>query len=174
MNHKFKRATALLCAALCVTLSACASSAQQETVNAAQAVVIPLVDAPDPAMALSKIYENIGVPEVHYAADSDLKERFMIDTALLEDYEVNYTTGRYGLANVFILKPVSDNMVKVRDALENVKLSCIKDYSHYDIYNASQIAQDATIFEQNGYIIMLMVENQEEARMIIDQYIPKT
>lgn len=155
-------------------LTGCASGQAQETVNVAQAVVLPLVDEPDPAMALSKIYEDITIPEVQYAADSDLLDRFLLDPALLDDYEVNFTNGRYGIANVFILKPAQGENTKVRDALERIKLNIIKECERYDIYNASEIAQSAPIFEQNGYLIMLMVEDLNTARTIIDQYIPKT
>lgn len=79
------------------------------------------------------------------------------------------------MADVFILKPSSpDDAPKVREMLESVKLSRIKEFENYDVYDSYQIAQDAQIFEQGGYIIMLTLADTEGARSIIDQYIPRT
>lgn len=62
---------------------------------------------------------------------------------------------------------------KVRDALEQVKLNRAKEFENYDVYDAHQIAQDAVIYEQGGYLIMLMLADTDAARDVIDQYIPK-
>ena len=88
-----------------------------------------------------------------------------------------YTSGLYGIADVFILQPPSDSdaqdLAILREQLEQVRLNISREVENYDIYNAYQIVQEAPVFEQGGYLIMLMVEDTDAARQIIDQYIPK-
>ena len=92
-------------------------------------------------------------------------------------YTVWYTSGLYGIADVFILKPLpgagEQELAILREQLEQVKLNLSREVENYDIYNAYQIVQEAPIFEQGGYLIMLMVEDTDAARRAIDQYIPK-
>ena len=54
-----------------------------------------------------------------------------------------------------------------------MKLNRAKEFENYDVYDAHQIAQDAVIYEQGGYLIMLMLADTDAARDVIDQYIPK-
>lgn len=172
-----KKLCALLLAAA-LSLSACGKAPEQEevtTITHAGAVAMePVVTEADPKTALEKIYELVEVEDIQEADARDLAKQFSIDTTLIDDYAVRYASGKFGIANIFILKPKSEeDAAKLRDQLEQIKLSIVRECEHYDIYNAYQIAQDAPIFEQGGYLILMMLENSEAARNIIDQYIPK-
>lgn len=171
-----KKLCALL-AALAI-LSGCGKQpgpAEVTTVtNAGAAAMNPMVTQADPQAALEKIYEKVTVEDVQDADARDLGRLFSIDTKLVDDYAVRYASGKYGIANVFILKPkTEEDAAKLRDQLEQVKLSVTRECEHYDIYNSYQIAQDAQVFEQGGYLIMLMLSDAEAARNVIDLYIPK-
>ena len=48
---------------------------------------------------------------------------------------------------------------------------CIRD--RYDVYNSASIAENALIFERGGYVVMLMLEDNDSARSIIEKYIPE-
>ena len=50
----------------------------------------------------------------------------------------------------------------------------IREFENYDVYNSSAIAQGALIFERGGYVVMLMLEDNNSARAIIEKYIPET
>ena len=50
----------------------------------------------------------------------------------------------------------------------------IREFTDYDIYNSTEISENALIFNQGGYIIMLMLEDNQAARTIIEEYIPNT
>lgn len=142
--------------------------------NAGAAAMSPLVTQADPQTALEKIYENVDIEDVAEADARDLGRVFSIDTQLVDDFAVRYASGKFGIANVFILKPKSEeDAAKLRDQLEQVKLTITRECEHYDIYNSYQIAQDAQIYEQGGYLIMLMLADTEAARNVIDLYIPK-
>lgn len=171
-----KKFCALLLAAM--LLSACGNPPEQvevTTITTASAVALdPLVTEADPKTAVKKIYESVKVEDISEADARDLSRRFSIDTTLVDDFAARYASGKYGIANVFILKPKTDeDASKLRDQLEQIKLSLVRECEHYDIYNSHQIAQDAQIFEQGGYLILLMLADNDAARNVIDLYIPK-
>lgn len=174
-----KRLIALFLA--CILFAGCSKQnrpAGPETVttvtNAAQIAITPRITEADPETALDKIYESVTISDVKEADARDLSKVFSMDTTLLETSYVRYTSGKFGLANVFILKPkTEDDIMKVSNQLAQVKLAISRETEHFDVYSAYQIAQDAQIYEQGGYLIMLMVADTEAARKIIDTYIPK-
>ena len=45
-------------------------------------------------------------------------------------------------------------------------------FQNYDIYNAYSIAENGTIYQRGDYTILLMIDNEEQVREIIDSYIP--
>ncbi|RLL10155.1 DUF4358 domain-containing protein [Anaerotruncus massiliensis (ex Liu et al. 2021)] len=165
-----KRTIALLCALL-LCLTGCRSEGPGQ--NAAVESAGPLVETAEPETAIEKIYENVTVRGLTDASDDDLTDKFFLDVSMLDSYWVRFSSGDFGLADVFILKPSEGMEPKVRDALEQVKLNRAKEFENYDVYDAHQIAQDAVIYEQGGYLIMLMLADTDAARDVIDQYIPK-
>ncbi|MEM1485245.1 DUF4358 domain-containing protein [Oscillospiraceae bacterium PP1C4] len=158
--------------ALSLTLFGCGEPTAATTQQPDEAVV-SASEVAEPQKALEKIYENIDIIGILPAIDSVMEDQFNISPDLLDEYYVNYSSGRYGVADVFILKPAKDQLLNVRELLEQVKLNRIKEFENYDIHNSYQIAQDAEIFEQDDYVIMLMLDDSEAARKIIDQYLPK-
>ncbi|GKH48749.1 MULTISPECIES: DUF4358 domain-containing protein [Anaerotruncus] len=165
-----KRTIALLCALL-LCLTGCRSEGPGQ--DAAVESAGPLVETAEPETAIEKIYENVTVRGLADASDDDLTDKFFLDVSMLDSYWVRFSSGDFGLADVFILKPSEGMEPKVRDALEQVKLNRAKEFENYDVYDAHQIAQDAVIYEQGGYLIMLMLADTDAARDVIDQYIPK-
>ncbi len=133
---------------------------------------LPPVDVPDPKTALEEIYRESDVRGVGQASKSAMENKFFFNLEDLDVYYVRYASGRFGVADVFILKPAADKTPKVREALEQVKINRIKEFENYDIYDSLRIASDAEIFEQGDYLVMLMVDDMEAARKIIDHYIP--
>ena len=174
-----KKLLALVCAAaVALGLPGCGQKAESTpTSSLHQDAVLPLVDQADPEQAMEAIYAEVEIRDVQQADDQILLEKFFIDPSQLESYTVWYTSGLYGIADVFILKPLpgagEQELAILREQLEQVKLNLSREVENYDIYNASQIVQEAPIFEQGGYLIMLMVEDTDAARRVIDQYIPK-
>lgn len=167
----------LYCCASLLLLSGC-GEAKPETPEVPQDVFRPVItdieqiDIPE---TIEEIYKTVEVKELTNADDQTLEEKFLIKTELLNDYYVRYSSGRYGLADVFFLKPASNDEIQdVREMLQLVKLNRAKEFEDYDIYNARQIALDGQIFEQGGYVILLMLEDMDAARDIIDRYIPQT
>lgn len=157
---------------LLFSLTACAGAAPEKD-NTPDQSAVSVTKTADPQKAITEIYKDNKTLGLQQANDDDLRDKFFIDTDLLEDFYCTFSDGRFGVADVFILKPDADKEPQVRESLEKVKLSRAREFENYDIRNAYSIAQEATIFEQNGYVIMLMLDDVEAARKIIDEYIPK-
>ncbi|MCI8649511.1 MAG: DUF4358 domain-containing protein [Anaerotruncus sp.] len=169
-----KRRWIYLVLACCILFVGCGNAAHMvvEVEGDVQDSAVELMLA-QPQEALDEIYHSVTVKDVKDADDDVLENKFRMHLERLDDYYVRYASGRYGVANVFILEPTEGMIDLVREKLFEIKTNLINEFQSYDIYNSYQIAQDAQIFEQGDYVIMLMLDDNDAAREIIDQYIPK-
>ena len=93
---------------------------------------------------------------------------------------VRYVEGDFGADDVYIILPkegTDENGSSHRDnvitALKKRKEDRIKEFSNFDVYDSFRIAQDAVIFERGSYVVMLMLEDNDTARQIVEKYIPE-
>lgn len=126
----------------------------------------------DPKTAIDIISDHINVKGVEFADDTVMEEKFFFDLDDIDEYYVLYSSGRYGVADIYIIKPKTDKMPSVRETLEQVKINRVNEFEEYNVYDSLRIANDAEIFEQQNYLIMLMVPDEEFARKTINQFIP--
>ena len=85
-----------------------------------------------------------------------MTDKFFIDTSLLDEFYVRYSSGRFGVADVFILKPSSpDDAPRCARCWKASSFQGLRSLKTTMSTIPHQIAQDAQIFEQGGYIIML-------------------
>lgn len=180
-----KRKAAACILSLSILLSGCGKEPAEAAPQAMKAAPAPPTfssselsfeeapaDEADPEAALEKIYKHIDIKGVEPADDSVMEDKFFFSLQDLDEYYVRYSSGRYGVADVYILKPEEDEMPTVRETLEQVKINRINEFKDYDVYDSLRIASDAEIFEQNDYLIMLMVDDMDYARKVINHYIP--
>lgn len=173
-----KRNLAALLFALCLLLlPACQAAQPQEQENpeeeAAPVAAEMHAAVADPEGALEEIYADIDIKEIN-PVDDDLMESLGFDLWDIEDYYARYSSGRYGLADVFIIKPYPSEYESVRESLETIKLDRIRKTEDYDILGSYRIAQDAQIYQYGSYLIMLMLEDNDAAADILQRYIPST
>ena len=84
-----------------------------------------------------------------------------------------YSDPKFTLADVIIIRPSSTERDEVRRKLLLYRESRVREFENYDILNSHRIARDALIYDQGDYVILLMLEDTETARAIIDGYIPQ-
>ena len=101
-----------------------------------------------------------------------LQERFGIDAELYTEYYGKYADGRFGVSDIFILKPAPGKEDALKDALENVRNMRISEFTNYNIYHSLENAEDALIFRHGEYIIMVMTDEPEAVRDLIHKYLP--
>ncbi|MEG0541162.1 MAG: DUF4358 domain-containing protein [Angelakisella sp.] len=126
-----------------------------------------------PEQAITDIYFNVSVMGVEEATPERLQADFGINPDLYTGLWGKYSDGRFGAADVIIMKPRLGQEQEAREALQSIKLSRMSLFKNYDIYNAYSLAENGTIIERGDYMMLLMIENTEDVLAIIENYIPR-
>lgn len=126
-----------------------------------------------PQKAIEDIYFNVPVMGVEDATPERLKSEFGVDPELYTGLWGRYSDGRFGAADVIILEPRAGREEEVREALQSIKLARMSLFKNYDIYNAYSLAENGTILERGGYMMLLMIDNLEEVQGTIEEHIPR-
>ncbi len=129
-------------------------------------------DPQGPEQAITDIYFNVSIMGVQDATPQRLEDDFGIDPSIYTSLYGKYTDGRFGIADVIIMRPKAGKEDEVREALQTIKLSRMSLFQNYDIYNSYSIAENGIIYQRGDYTILLMIDNDEAVQEIIDSYIP--
>lgn len=132
------------------------------------------VTVADPQTAVSKIYESFEEYDAENLTSWRLDEFLGIKEADLKEYYGKISEPEEGLADVIIIRPKEAKREDVQLALSKYKERRMAEFENYDILDAYSIAQNAVIYDQGDYIILLMLADTDidSARAIIDEYIP--
>lgn len=103
-----------------------------------------------------------------------IEEQFYLDLSNVVSYDIRCAEGKYGVADVAIIRVKEGKAEEVINSLENRKDDRINEFRNYDIYDSYNIAMEAEIYNQGELVIMLMLSEDEKAKAkeIIDYYIP--
>ena len=173
-----------------VVMMCCAACSQEESEPAVTAVVKAAMERSvtdsaetaaasagpseaDPAAALEEIYENVDTLGLTDAEDDELAEEFYLSDDMYEECYIRYVEGIYGVADTFIVKPAEGQRDAVLEALNQCRLDLISENETMDVHNSAEIAKNALIYEQGGYVIMIAHEDDDAVKAIISQYIPQ-
>ena len=123
-----------------------------------------------PETALALMYEDNDTRGVSALNNVVLEEKFGVT---IDDYLRAwgcYSSGTYGIADVFIFLPNADEEEtgQLREQLELVKTNRIVEARDYDIYNALEHAEEGQIFEVGDYLCLIMIENPDQVREILE------
>ncbi|MDL2232987.1 DUF4358 domain-containing protein [Ruminococcaceae bacterium OttesenSCG-928-L11] len=127
----------------------------------------------DPEAAIERIYSTLEEYST-VPLDKTAAEKIVgIEADNVVESHVYYSDPKSGLADIVIVKPVEAERISIREGLYIYKERKVQEFENYDILNAHAIAQNAIVYDQGDYVIMLMVEDTEAAKLIIDEYIPQ-
>ncbi len=167
----------LLSILMLIALCSCNSSEQKaelpqdNTENQAEA---PVITKAEPKTALKEIYAQLDRSTGLVDANDDIVSDVMgFDLETIEEYHIRYMETDFGASDVYIIKPIDGELETVREAMKTWQESRIRSFSGYDIYNSTEISENAVIFTRGEYLIMLMLEDNDTARGIIETYIPE-
>lgn len=162
----------LLCSFFVLTFTACEakkapepSSIEIESLFDEDAENITIIDIFD------KIYEDSKVEGIKQAKDDEMEDIFGFDISIIDEYYVRYSSKNYGLADVFVIKTSEDNEQQVFETLTKIKDDRVQEFENYIIYDSLNIAKNAEIYTKGDYVIMLMIENQDDAKKLIDSFL---
>lgn len=122
-----------------------------------------------PEEALDEIYIDVNIMGINALTNDILKDKFLLETDCIDKLWGKYSDGRFGLADVYIIKPKENQADKVHALLEDVKLMRTLEFQSYDIYNSLQIAEDGVVTDIGDYVVLVMLEDRETAMAILEQ-----
>ncbi len=169
--------TMLLVLVMAVSFCACASAPVEETpAEENQEQPQEIITEADPQKALDEIYaqlwtrSNTGLVNATY---EDVRDVMGFDLKTIDKFYIRYMETDYGASDVYIIKPKKGKENEVRQAMKDWQESRIRSFIGYDIYNSTEISENAVIFQRGEYLVMLMMEDNDAARSILEQYIPE-
>lgn len=125
---------------------------------------------------LDAIYE--AVPEllsesVSQPTDEEIEEVLRLSLNYLDDYYIRYSSGSFGLADIYVLKPAKDHKYDLKEELEELRLRRIREFEQYDVYDALAIAENSEVLEMGTYLVLVMIEDAEGALELLKPIIPE-
>ena len=135
-----------------------------------------------PQRALEQIYSQLG-KRIGLVEESTAEQIAAVVGLDAKDYEqeyIRYVETDFGADDVYIVLPKEGKDEEGVSHRENIlsqlrerKDFRTREFANYDVYNSASIAENALIFERGGYVVMLMLEDNDSARSIIEKYIPE-
>lgn len=122
--------------------------------------------------ALDDIYYNVNIMGVQEVTEEGLAKDFGLDTSVFSEIYGRYTDGRFGIADIFIVRPAHGKDAEARDALITIRTARTSLFKNFNIYGASELAEGGIIYSQGDYLILLMIDNSDNARTILNEHIP--
>ena len=156
----------LLALLLMFSMTACGSADKagnsEEELSAEETVL----SEADPKAAIEEIYANFertnGLRNATYKEVEDVMG-FDLDT--IEEHHIRYMETDYGASDVYIIKPKEGQEETVRQAMKDWQEARVRTFIGYDIYNSTSISENAVIFQRGDYLVMLMLDDNDSARI---------
>ena len=135
-----------------------------------------------PQRALEQIYSQLGkrIGLVEEPTAEQIAAVVGLDAKDYEQAYIRYVETDFGADDVYIVLPKEGKDEEGVSHRENIlsqlrerKDFRTREFANYDVYNSASIAENALIFERGGYVLMLMLEDNDSARSIIEKYIPE-
>lgn len=163
---------AFLAAGFIFILSGCQHASPSGPDFASESIQYATSEPESLAGVLEQIYQTIDLKGLQDASSEDLSELFHLEADRIDDFAVRFSNGRYGVADIAILRPEPEYQEEALSALKQRQEDRIAEFENYDIHDSLRIAQEAEAFIRGDYVILLMIDDIETARRIIYENIP--
>ena len=176
MKKKILFLVAVLAAAMLVFSGCGENHEQEEEINPEEFSY----DMLDISVISEEIYESLDISELTLESviktedKTFIEEQFYLDLKNVVSYDIRYANGKYGAADVALIRVKEGKAGEVIDSLERRKDDRISEFRNYDVYDSYDIAFKAEIYQEGELVIMLMLseEDKVKAKEIINYYIP--
>jgi len=171
-----KVAICLTCGFLVALFAACyyADTVASETEGAY--AIAPtegrIAQQPDPERAVEAIYQSLEGGSAQRVSDEELDEVFGLAPYMVVEAVAYVSDVSAGLRDIAIVMPTPDYEEQAREALNQYAASRAASFRNYDILGSYSIASSAVVFSQGDHLVMLMLPDNDAARVILDQYLP--
>lgn len=172
MNKKMLRTVGVF-AASAMLLTACGGKSNQNTPANIEVSIRETVYTADPQGAVDAIYTSLSQNQYQELDGSGLQEYYNITLTDLTEFVAYRSDAKNGLCDIAIIKPTADKKDAVREHLYAYKDARIEEFRNYNLLDAYEISQNAVIFDQGDYVVLLMLPDNEAAQDLLDEYIPQ-
>ncbi len=174
-----KRIFVLFLAFALVLICLCGCSGEDET----ETEINPdefSYDMLDLSIVMNEIYKKLEITDlvkkslVKVTDETFIEEQYYLDLNNVISYEIRYADGRYGAADVAIIRVKEGKAGEVMSSLENRKDDRINEFRNYDVYDSYSSAMNAEIYQEGELVIMLMLSEDDKisAKETINYYLP--
>ncbi len=176
MKNKFLKIAALAMAFLLV-FCGCSGKNEEEGETNPDEFGWEMLDI---ALVVDGIYANLDISKLTSSSVSKitdetiLEEQYYLDLDNVVTYDIRSAEGKYGVADVAIIRVEDGTANDVMDSLEMRKDDRINEFLNYDVYDSYEIAMEAEIYQAGELVIMLMLSEDDKitAKELIDYYLP--
>lgn len=125
-------------------------------------------DGETPKTIVAKINEAIGIPMGGEADETVAKELFKLNLDDVEEYSLMFSQANISSANIGVVKAKDGKVDAVKASLEERKANVVKEFERY-LPDQLEIAQNGKVITKGNYVILLMIDNIEEAEKIVNE-----
>lgn len=176
MKKKFLRIAALAAAIILVFCSCSRENTEDEETNPEEFSweMLDISLVVDGIYTKSDISRLTGSSVSAVTDETVLTEQYYLNLDNIITYEIRSAEGKYGVADVAIIRPKEGYANEVMDSLEMRKDDRINEFLNYDVYDSYAIAMEAEIYQAGELVIMLMLSEDDKAvaKELIDYYLP--
>lgn len=120
---------------------------------------------------LDEIYENCDIMGVEIYDASKLENMIGITSDQVEEFFVACTNGKFGVADVAVIKPVDSARGSIIEALRSFLEKRAESFENYDVNDAVSTCLNGKVYSENGYIVMVAFRDNDTISEIISKYI---
>ena len=163
---------------LCFVLAACNSRDDEDIEENPDEFSYEMLDL---SIMVGDLYRSLDITKLTANSvsvitdETVLTEQYYLNLDDLISYEVRCADGKYGVADIIVLRVKEGKAEAAMEALEKRKDDRINEFLNYDVYNSYNIAVDAEIYQVGELVVMLMLseDDKETVKELIDGYIPQ-
>lgn len=177
MKNKFLMLAALTALLLALCLCACSGKEEEEEINPSNDYSYDMLDI---SLVVDGIYPNLDISRLTAQSVSKitdktvLTEQYYLNLDNIIAYDVRSAEGKYGVADVAIIRVKEGFAGEVMDSLEMRKDDRINEFLNYDVYDSYNIALEGEIYQAGELVVMLLLseDDKTKAKELIDHYLP--
>ncbi len=118
-----------------------------------------------------KGYEDVmGVQDIEGDAAADI---LGLEEGTYDQLAARQSLARFNIGDVVIVRPTEGNTEAVKEKLEAYRKSKEELFQNYNVGGDYEKAQNAEIYEQGGYVVLVMFGDNEPAKKLIDGLLGK-
>jgi hypothetical protein len=148
-------------------------SGRQEAAPVLAQATKAAVEVAEPQTAIDAIYGSLEDYQAEPLSEFRTEEQLGLAPEHVAECYGKISDANDGLADVVIILPAEGHSEDVHVAMSKYKEKRMDEFEDYDILDAYSISQEAAIYDQGEYVVMLMLADVEAARELVDYYMPQ-